>query len=109
MSPDRVPFLDRQRGPRRLLAVPAAKPSVAILAVRARILVDQKEAVTANDTADLAHQGQLRWSDEVMERKTDPHDIYGLGPTSQRLDEIPLVEQDGTAERWKSVAVFPPT
>jgi hypothetical protein len=91
MSRDGIPFLERQCGPKRLLAISAAKPSGPVLAVRTRILIDQKKTMTSNDTADPAHQGQLRGCREVMKRKTDPRDVDGLGPILQRFDEIALL------------------
>src|SRR5262249_51521086 len=75
------PFL-RERGPKRLLAIMAPKPSGAVLAVRTCILIDQKEAVTANDTADLAHQAQLVGSREVMERKMKKYESHMCGTQS---------------------------
>jgi hypothetical protein len=65
-SPNPI-FLGRQRRPQPLvLALPAKKPSVAVLGVWTRGLVDQKEPAIADDTTDFAHQGQLRRSEEVM-------------------------------------------
>jgi len=67
MGRHRLIFLGRQRRPQRLvLALPAKKPSVAVLGVWTRGLLDQKEPAIADDTTDFAHQGQLGRSEEVM-------------------------------------------
>ena len=104
MGRHRVPLLGRQGGPRWPLAVPATKPSVSLFAVWACILVDQQEPAIADDAADLAHQGQFRRGEEVVQGQTDPRDIHGLGPIAQRIDEITSVERHRANERLKSLA-----
>src|ERR1700722_213473 len=47
----RVPFFGRNCGPRRLLVIPASKPSVAVLAIWAGVLVDQEYSMIGHDVA----------------------------------------------------------
>src|SRR5215469_9164162 len=95
MGRHRLIFLGRQRRPQGLvLASPAKKPTVAVLPVWARVLVDQEEPAITDDPADLAHQRQLCWCKEVVQRQTDPRDIHWLGPIAKRPDEIAVVERD---------------
>jgi hypothetical protein len=109
MGRHRLIFLRRQRRPQRLvLALPAKKPSVAVLGVWARGLVDQKEPTIADDTADFAHQGQLSRSVEVMERQTDPRDIHGLRPIAQRSASQSSLTR--SLSRWialSAISIFP--
>jgi hypothetical protein len=71
-----VPLFQRVGGPMQLLQIPPAVPVLSILSVRTRVLIDREYSLSADDPSDVAHYVQLFRRVQVVQRKTDPYEVY---------------------------------
>ena len=60
----------------QLLQIPPAVPVLSILSVRTGVLIDREYSLSADDPSDVAHYVQLFRRVQVVQRRTDPYEVY---------------------------------